>query len=122
MVSFDNNKIKEEKRYIGNIDYVNPSFNRVLVKLNKKAEKSEGGIIFLDSEIERDSQQGGIGIIAKMGPLAFLDHPKEFKVGATVLTTFYVGLLYEDSEGNHYKILQDSEIQTLREPVEGFEI
>lgn len=92
--------IEESK---GQVDYLHPMGSLVLVSVYVrggvagKEQKTKGGLIIPDSVKDEDRHQGKIGVILKMGPLAFKEdethkwgdnHPKlhdwvVFRVGDT---------------------------------------
>ena len=102
--------INEQKVHIGNVNEIRPTFNRVLLRVKKVEEKTKGGIILPDDIREKDFVQGGLGVVVKMGSLAFLDHDDAPEIGEVVRTNFYVGLTYEDDAGNHYCLVQDKDV------------
>jgi co-chaperonin GroES (HSP10) len=77
-------KLLEE---IGDVppDIVN--FNKVLVAIYRRPEKTAGGIILTDRAGDEDVWQGKVGLIVAMGPLAFTDddsnkfHGVKYEVG-----------------------------------------
>lgn len=106
--------LDKDKISIGDIANVDVSFNRVLVKVKKIEEKTSGGIIIPEQQIQAELTQGGVGHIAKLGKLAFLDHEETTpKIGDKVRFGTYRGSLYEDSNGAHYRCIQDSDIELI---------
>lgn len=53
-------------------DFVVP-FNKVLVGIYVRPEKTKGGLILTDQYRDEDKYQGKAGLILKRGPMAFVD-------------------------------------------------
>jgi co-chaperonin GroES (HSP10) len=53
------------------VDKVEMLGARVLVATYKRAEKTAGGIFLTHKTIDEDDYQGRVGLVLKMGPLAF---------------------------------------------------
>lgn len=59
---------------IGNkLDSIEVMFNMVLVATYIRPEKTSGGIIRPDSNVQEDIWQGKVGLVLKLGPTAFVD-------------------------------------------------
>jgi co-chaperonin GroES (HSP10) len=97
---------------IGNIDDVVVTFNRILIQVEKHEDKvTEGGLIIPSKVSEKDFLKGGNGKIIKIGVLSFLDHVETApKVGDNVITNLHSGFLYQDNNGNHYRLIKDHDV------------
>lgn len=62
--------IREE---IGSLEGYDLSGHQVLVAIYVRPGKTGGGLLRHDSELREDEYQGKVGLIIKMGPLAFTD-------------------------------------------------
>jgi chaperonin GroES len=97
-----------------------PQGHRVLVKPEKKEEKTEGGIILAQSIREKEELAGIFGTVIAIGPnawAAFDGGEPWAKVGDRVVFSKYGGLVLEDPETKElYRLLNDDDIYcTLEE-------
>ncbi len=97
---------------IGNIDDVVVTFNRILIQVEKHEDKTtESGLIIPTIATQKDFLKGGNGKIIKIGILSFLDHGEAApKVGDNVITNLHSGFLYQDNNGNHYRLIKDHDV------------
>ena len=58
--------------------------NRVLVATYVRPEKTKGGIILADRTLAEDRFQGKVGLVIKVGPMAFVDSPIASFGGVTI--------------------------------------
>lgn len=68
---------KEIKPYIAAIE---PMLNEIIIVTYERPAKTKGGIILADNTRREDRYQGKLGLLVKMGPLAFQDSD-DFKWG-----------------------------------------
>lgn len=65
--------VDEIMEKIGDLsDFVVP-FNKILVGIYMRPEKTRGGLILTDQYRDEDKWQGKAGLILKRGPMAFVD-------------------------------------------------
>ena len=57
---------------IGPLDEMELFNNQILVAIYVRPEKSAGGIIYTDKARDEDKWQGKVGLVVKMGPMAFV--------------------------------------------------
>lgn len=60
-------------KLVGNLSKVNVKWNMVLVGTYIRAAKTLGGIIRPDSNVAEDEWQGKVGLVLKLGPMAYVD-------------------------------------------------
>jgi len=58
---------------IGDVSDIELCHNQVLVAVYMAPEQTKGGIILTDTTRDEDRHQGKVGLILKVGPLAFKD-------------------------------------------------
>lgn len=81
---------------LGDISGVDLFNNQVLVAIYMRPEKSAGGIIYTDRARDEDKWQGKVGLVMKMGPVAFKGDDEWFK-GVNVKVGDWV--LFRPSDG-----------------------
>mgnify|MGYP000013353261 FL=1 len=76
---------------VGNLDNVDVFHNQILVGIYTRPEKTAGGIILSESTKKEDVHQGVVGLVLKVGPMAFVDdgttkfHGQSVKAGEWVV-------------------------------------
>ena len=60
-------------RRAGDLESVEIFGNDILVAIYKRPEKTKSGIILVDDTRGEDVHQGKVGLILKMGPVAYID-------------------------------------------------
>jgi co-chaperonin GroES (HSP10) len=86
-----------------------PLGTRVLVQIDKVEEKSEGGIVLVESTVENEKTMTQTGTLVAIGPCAFSgfgDGSPWAEVGDKVRFIRHAGQLIE-VEGIEYRILND---------------
>jgi co-chaperonin GroES (HSP10) len=105
---------------IGYIDDIDLFFNKSLVALYVRPEKTKSGIILADSTRDEDLFQGKAGLVLKKGPTAFMDdgdakfHGQDVNVGDWIVFRPSNGLKM-DINGVRCVLLQDVQVE-LRIP------
>jgi co-chaperonin GroES (HSP10) len=103
--------------YIGDIDVF---FNKVLVGLYQRPEKTKSGIYMADATREEDLYQGKAALVLKKGPTAFMDdgaakfHGQNVEEGEWIVFRPSNGLKM-DINGVRCVLLQDVQLE-LRIP------
>jgi len=94
----------------------------LIVKINKQEfEKSAGGIVFVQSTIEKEAMAKEEGTIIALGEDMFPDslasNRPDIKVGDVIAFARYAGkqLVKEDSEGNEIRVMLDKDILAVVE-------
>ncbi len=58
---------------VGGLDNIDVYHNQILVGIYTRPEKTAGGIILSESTKKEDVHQGVVGLVLKVGPMAFVD-------------------------------------------------
>jgi co-chaperonin GroES (HSP10) len=83
----------------------------VLVRPDKKEEKTQGGIILAETIRHQEDLASTTGVILAIGPDAWADSTPRAKVGDRVMFSKYGGLLSEDPDTKEpYRLLNDVDI------------
>lgn len=82
----------------GITDIIEPLHNLILVGTYVRPEKTKGGIIRVDRSLAEDRFQGKVGLVLKVGPIAFKDDNVNKFGGVTVKEGDWV--LYRSSDGH----------------------
>ncbi len=61
------------REQVGNIDAIDVYHNQILVGIYTRPEKTAGGIILSEKTKKEDVYQGVVGLVLKVGPMAFVD-------------------------------------------------
>jgi co-chaperonin GroES (HSP10) len=69
----DVDPVEETINRIGDLSYFIVPFNKILVGIYMRPEKTKSGLILTDQYREEDRFQGKAGLILKRGPMAFID-------------------------------------------------
>jgi co-chaperonin GroES (HSP10) len=105
---------------IGYIDDIDVFYNKVLVAVYMRPEKTKSKIIMPDQVRDEDKYQGKVGLVLKKGLTAFVDegaakfHGQDVKVGDWLVFRPSVGLKMEIN-GTLCILLQDVQVE-LRIP------
>lgn len=82
----------------------------------KIEEKSEGGILLLDSNREKEGMAREEGIIQRIGVECFTEEKDEIKVGDVCAFARYGGKsLGKDEDGNEIRVIKDVDVLAIRE-------
>ncbi len=82
---------------VGDISGFEPFHNLILVATYVQPEKTKGGIILIDNTLAEDRFQGKVGLVLRIGPIAFQDDNVNKFGGITVAPGDWV--LYQASDG-----------------------
>jgi chaperonin GroES len=98
-----------------------PCEYNIIVQLDPVVEKTVGGIIIPESIKDRDKIANQEGTLVAVSPMAFTfeDWPAQARkpqVGDRVLFSRYAGAIHERN-GHEFRILKDSSIIAIVEPV-----
>lgn len=88
---------KEILESVGKLDDYDVFHNLVLVATHIAAEKTQGGVYLPDRSLAEDRFQGKVGLVLKVGPLAFVDDKVVQFGGKTVERGQWV--VYRPSDG-----------------------
>lgn len=90
-----------------------PLEDRAVLKVNKMAETTTGGIIIPQEYLERlDMAQLEAEVVA-LGEFCFQDCTVKPEIGDTVLIAKYAGLLYA-MDGEEYRVVQPRDIVGIK--------
>lgn len=98
-----------------NTSGINPTGHNVVIKVEKPAEKTAGGIILPDAKIERETLASQKGVMVAAGPTAgdYADWPEGesfIPVGSRVLIRKFAGVEIKGDDGHDYRVCEDKEI------------
>jgi len=105
---------------VGSLDDIEVFHNLVLVATYVPPDRSPGGILYADRKLDEDRFQGKVGLVLKVGPLAFKDEGHiqfggvKVERGDWVVAKFSDGweLFHgEGSTGASVRLFQDSHIR-----------
>ena len=101
---------------IGNLDEIEVMYNSILLAIYIRPEKTSGGIIRPESNVQEDVWQGKAGLVLKLGPNAFEDdgdyqfHGQKAAVGDWVV--FKVGDAWSININNvACRLVRDSSVR-----------
>lgn len=92
----------------------------VIVEQDKVEEKTKGGILLPDNEIERNKHRQTLGTIRAVAPLAFNedvwpgDLPKP-QIGQRIAFALHTGTFVNAPDGTEYRIIKDKDVVALIE-------
>lgn len=69
---------------VGDLSTIDIFHNQILVGIYVRPEKTSGGIIRPQGNVEEDEYQGKVGLVVKKGPSAFLDNDDDDFQGQNV--------------------------------------
>ena len=97
---------------IANRSGIRPLEYKVLVRVEKPAEKTKGGIFIPEETKERDAAAAMEGVLVDMSPLAFSyeDNAPKPDIGATVLFARYSGVTLDGKDGEKYRLMNDKDV------------
>jgi co-chaperonin GroES (HSP10) len=89
-----------------------PRGERILVRLEKVEEVTEGGIILTKSTRDRDQVSALRGTVVALGPDAYCDYKTPWcKEGDTIVMTRYSGENINDEESEDiYRVINDTDV------------
>ena len=64
------------QKRVGNLDWLDLRQNQILVAVYVRPSKTKSGIHLPDQTVDEDRWQGKVGLVLKMGPLAFVSDDK----------------------------------------------
>ena len=94
---------------------ITPIEYNVVVKPEKVAERTTGGILIPDAARERDQYGEHKGVLVALSPMAFSfeewpeDEPKP-SVGNRVIFIKYAGTLVQGDDGEDYRVMKDKDV------------
>lgn len=98
-----------------------PMGSRVLVKIEKLEEKTEGGIILPHETLDKEGEASQIATIIDLGAASFTnglgDLPDEWKikpeVGAKIILERYQGVRIQGIDKEEYRLVSDKQILAI---------
>lgn len=89
-----------------------PVGDRVLVKLRKVEEVSQGGIIIAQRTVKLEQMAECLATVARVGPIAWesVRGGPWAKVGDTVMISKYAGIGHQDPDGTEYRLINDVDV------------
>lgn len=89
---------------------------KVIVKVDKLEETTEGGIIMPPEVLEREQMGHTRGVLIEIGGNSFEDFkPPIPQRGQRVMVARYAGLLFTGADGKEYRVVQDKDIVLILE-------
>lgn len=94
---------------------IHPIEYNVVVKPEKVAEQTSGGLYVPDAARERDQYGEHKGVLVALSPMAFSfeewpeDEPKPQK-GQRVIFVKYAGTLVQGDDGEDYRVMKDKDV------------
>lgn len=92
---------------------ISPREYRVLVKPDRVKEKTAGGIILPEQEVERNQMAECRGDLVDVGGNAFEDWSDAPKPGDRVLIAKYAGIVTKGNDGEEYRVCNDKDITAV---------
>lgn len=94
---------------------ISPTEYNVLVKPEKVEEKTAGGVIMVDTTLDRKQAFETRGVLIAVSPLAFTyetwpEGTRIPQVGDRVITTKAAGVVVKGEDGEDYRLLKDKDI------------
>lgn len=81
---------------VGDLSGIEVMHNQILVAIYLRPEKTAGGLILADVTRNEDRYQGKVGLVLKMGPLAFQDDARNDFKGQRVEIGDWIGYRVQD--------------------------
>ncbi len=94
---------------------ISPIVYNVVVKPEKVAERTTGGILIPDAVRDRDQYGEHKGVLVAISPMAFSfvewpdDAPKP-QIGQRVIFVKYAGTLVQGEDGDDYRVMNDKDV------------
>ncbi len=94
---------------------ITPIEYNVVVKPEKVAEQTSGGLYVPDAARERDQYGEHKGVLVEISPMAFEfddwpdDAPKP-QIGQRVIFVKYAGTLVQGDDGEDYRVMKDKDV------------
>ncbi len=94
---------------------INPIVYNVVVKPEKVADRTAGGILIPDAARERGQYGEHKGVLVAISPMAFSfvewpdDAPKP-QIGQRVIFVKYAGTLVQGEDGEDYRVMNDKDV------------
>ena len=112
----DNDPAAEIKANVGDVSSVEVFHNLVLVGTYIRPEKTKSGLFLGDQARDEDKWQGKVGLVLKVGPLAFVDDDRINFAGVSIKDYDWVMFRPSDGfqltvNGHHCRLLEDSHIK-----------
>lgn len=113
---------KDILKIIGDLSGVKVKWNRVLVATYIRPEKTAGGIIRPNINVAEDEWQGKVGLVLKLGPMAYIDDDETQFNGESVApgewAVYKVGNAWSvNVNGYPCRMIRDSSIEmTVEDP------
>ena len=103
-----------------------PVCDKVLVLVDPAVQKTRGGIIMTDANVETQTLASTTGILVSVGPQAFVYDSERIvrwegerpPAGTRVYFERYAGQEYTSVDGKMYRIMKDRQIGGMQVPVE----
>lgn len=105
---------------IANPSGIEPIEYNLVVRPEKVAEKTVGGVVIPDSTRDRDQYGEHKGVIVAISPMAFSfeewprDEPKP-QPGQRVVFVKYAGTLVRGKDGEDYRVMKDKDVLAVME-------
>lgn len=96
-------------------DWIQPLAFNVVIEMDPTEQKTKGGIILVESVVEREKLAGQEGTLVAKSPLAFSyaewpDSSPPPDVGARVLINKYAAGTSRERDGKEYRIIEDKSV------------
>ncbi len=94
---------------------IDPIVYNVVVKPEKVAEQTKGGILIPDAARERDQYGEHKGVLTAISPMAFSfvewpTYAPKPQVGQRVIFVKYAGTLVQGADGEDYRVMNDKDV------------
>lgn len=122
LISNSKNPKMDIMKHIGDLSNVDIKFNMVLMATYFRPQKTAGGIIRPDTNVQEDEWQGKVGLVLKMGSLAYQDDAEtQFqgeKVNVGDWAVYKIGDTWSvNINGYPCRMIRDSSIKmTVKDP------
>lgn len=107
---------------LGDLNNIKVFNNQVLVAIYKRPQKTKSGILLTDDTRNEDKYQGKVGLVVKMGPLAFVDDDETWFKDVEIKEGDWIFFRPSDGwqmnvHGVDCRVLRDVDIRgTINEP------
>ena len=115
----------EIMRQVGDLSRIELFHNQVLVAISMGRDQTEGGVYLPDATKRENEYQGKVGLVLKLGPLAFKDDDRNQFHGQTVKVGEWIALRPNDGwpcrlggrKGVPCRVLEDVHVKMrLKDP------